>query len=55
MVDILDEQDFDGVCQQYRHAPRADQKEVIRCFEELKSWIRLHFQERRNGGEDNVD
>ena len=38
--DILDSQDFYEVMQQYRHCNMDNQEQVVKAFENVKTWIR---------------
>lgn len=38
--DKLDSQDFYEVMQQYRHCNMDNQEQVIKAFENVKTWIR---------------
>lgn len=40
----LDNVDFYDLMQNYRIANMADQQRVVKCFEDVKAWIRLNYE-----------
>ena len=49
--DILDNDEFFELMQQYRHTRPTNQDLVIKRFEDVKEFIREHFTERKNQDE----
>jgi len=47
--DILEEQEFYDLMQNYRHAPFVRQLYVSECFENVKDFIREHFYNKNVG------
>ena len=43
MSDKLDTQEFYEVMQQYRHSNANNQEQVVKSFENVKTWIRDNF------------
>lgn len=42
--DALDSQEFYELMHAYRHAPLIDQRYVIKCFEDVKEFIRKEMK-----------